>query len=130
MKIGSSDPGVTRSASDLGRFGMGMKTASFSLGKQLLVISKQKDEINNAEWNLEYVENEDKWEILIHSDEKIDTYIKSKTDKIEFQNWDEGTLISLSMLDKLIDENNMQKSKVKFYKTVEKVKKHLANICK
>lgn len=109
MKIGSSDPGVTRSASDLGRFGMGMKTASFSLGKQLLVISKQKDEINNAEWNLEYVENEDKWEILIHSDEKIDTYIKSKTDKIEFQNWDEGTLISLSMLDKLIDENNMQK---------------------
>lgn len=126
MKIGSSDPGVTRSASDLGRFGMGMKTASFSLGKQLLVITKQKDEINNAEWNLEYVENEDKWEILIHSDEKIDTYIKSKTDKIEFQNWDEGTLISLSMLDKLIDENNMQKSKVKFYKTVEKVKKHLA----
>lgn len=128
MKIGSSDPGVTRSASDLGRFGMGMKTASFSLGKQLLVITKQKDEINNAEWNLEYVENEDKWEILIHSDEKIDTYIKSKTDKIEFQNWDEGTLISLSMLDKLIDENNMQKSKVKFYKTVEKVKKHLAMI--
>ena len=34
--------GVTRSASDLGRFGMGMKTASFSLGKQLLVITKQK----------------------------------------------------------------------------------------
>lgn len=32
------------------------------------------------------------------------------------------------MLDKLIDENNMQKSKVKFYKTVEKVKKHLAMI--
>ena len=56
------------------------------------------------------MENEDKWEILIHSDEKIDTYIKSKTDKIEFQNWDEGTLISLSMLDKLIDENNMQKN--------------------
>lgn len=42
MKIGSSDPGITRSASDLGRFGMGMKTASFSLGKQLLVITKQK----------------------------------------------------------------------------------------
>ena len=119
MKIGSSDPGVTRSASDLGRFGMGMKTASFSLGKQLLVISKQKDEINNAEWNLEYVENEDKWEILIHSDEKIDTYIKSKTDKIEFQNWDEGTLISLSMLDKLIDENNMQKSKATLPVSIE-----------
>lgn len=85
MKIGSSDPRVTRGASDLGRFGMGMKTASFSLGKQILVITKQKDEINNAEWNLEYVENEDKWEILIHSDEKIDTYIKSKTDKIDFK---------------------------------------------
>lgn len=128
MKIGSSDPGVARSSNDLGRFGMGMKTASFSLGKQLLVITKQHREINNAEWNLEYVGNEDKWEILLHSDDVISTYIESINDKVDFGDWEEGTLVVLSMLDKLIDENNIQKSKVKFYKTIEKIKTHLAMI--
>ena len=34
MSIGSSDPMDERSIYDLGRFGMGMKTASFSLGKK------------------------------------------------------------------------------------------------
>ena len=33
MEIGSADPAVMRASEDLGRFGMGMKTASFSIGK-------------------------------------------------------------------------------------------------
>ena len=33
MRIGSSDPSKIRNKNDLGRFGMGMKTAAFSLGK-------------------------------------------------------------------------------------------------
>lgn len=35
MRIGSSDPSKQRDDTDLGRFGMGMKTAAFSLGKRL-----------------------------------------------------------------------------------------------
>lgn len=34
MRIGSSDPSKIRDEGDLGRFGMGMKTAAFSLGKK------------------------------------------------------------------------------------------------
>ena len=128
MKIGSADPEVVRNADEMGRFGMGMKMASFSLGKQLIVITKQENETNNAEWNLEYVEKEDKWEILLHSNETINAIIESLKEKIDFYNWDEGTLIVLSKLDKLIDENNMQKSKAKFYKTIKKIKTHLAMV--
>ena len=40
MRIGSSDPGKIRDEDDLGRFGMGMKTAAFSLGKKLTVVTK------------------------------------------------------------------------------------------
>lgn len=36
MRIGSSDPNQVRDERDLGRFGMGMKTAAFSLGKKLI----------------------------------------------------------------------------------------------
>lgn len=42
MKIGSADPSMVRNNDDLGRFGMGMKTAAFSLGKKLSVFSKRR----------------------------------------------------------------------------------------
>jgi HSP90 family molecular chaperone len=46
MKIGSKNPIDQRSNDDLGRFGMGLKTAAFSLCKRLTVGSKlsSKDE--------------------------------------------------------------------------------------
>ena len=65
MSIGSSDPLDLRSIHDLGRFGMGMKTASFSLGKKLTVLSKCSSDLHNACWDLDYVRQEDKWQILI-----------------------------------------------------------------
>lgn len=41
MEIGSADPNEMRPSEDLGRFGLGMKTAAFSMAKNLLVISKK-----------------------------------------------------------------------------------------
>lgn len=128
MKIGSADPGEIRNSDDLGRFGMGMKTASFSIGKQLLVISRQDGVECNAEWNLEHVEKTDKWEILLHSADKIEKFIEGIKDKINVEEWNDGTLITLSILDKLIDDNNLNKSKGKFYKIIKKIKIHLAMI--
>ena len=60
MKIGSSDPNKERAENDLGRFGMGMKTAAFSLAQKLLVISKQDGICAHAAWDLEYVDKTDK----------------------------------------------------------------------
>lgn len=45
MRIGSSDPSKIRAKDDLGRFGMGMKTAAFSLGKKLTVATVYKGNI-------------------------------------------------------------------------------------
>lgn len=41
MRLGAKDPEAERNKSDLGRFGLGLKTASFSQGKKLTVISKK-----------------------------------------------------------------------------------------
>lgn len=128
MKIGSADPADIRMQSDLGRFGMGMKTASFSIGKKLLVISKQRGNITNAEWDLEHVESTDKWEVIIHSNDEIISYLDEVKTFINFDEYDNGTIISLSVLDKLIDENNIDKSKKKFYKTIKNIRIHLAMI--
>ena len=42
MTPGSKDPEEIRNENDLGRFGMGLKTASFSQCKRLTVITKKK----------------------------------------------------------------------------------------
>lgn len=128
MKIGCADPSILRQKNDLGRFGMGMKTASFSIGKKLLVISKKDFVSTNAEWNLEYVTNKNKWEILLHSREEESEIVNSIKEQVEFSQWKNGTTVILSMLDRLIDNNNLSKSKAKFYKTIKKIKAHLAMI--
>ena len=58
MKIGSADPSEKRMSDDLGRFGMGMKTAAFSMGKRLRVITKKENKISTACWELDYIENQ------------------------------------------------------------------------
>ena len=51
---------------DLGKFGMGMKTASTSQAKSLIVLSKSRSsgKISAFNWDLDYVQKSKKWTIL------------------------------------------------------------------
>ena len=56
MRPGSKNPLDDRSNKDLGSFGLGLKTASFSQCRKLTVISKkQNDETNFWTWDLDFV---------------------------------------------------------------------------
>lgn len=121
MSIGSSDPLNDRSIHDLGRFGMGMKTASFSLGKKNTVISKSNNEISNACWDLDYVRQSDKWEILIN--DSSDAFIGELSDTIS--QYSCGTIVCISNVDKLISSDSSAEKK-KFYKMIDNVKSHLS----
>ncbi len=55
MRFGSIDPRQVRAENDLGRFGLGMKTASISQCRLFTVVSKQNDKINICEWDLDYL---------------------------------------------------------------------------
>ena len=55
MKPASANPLAERSPDDLGRFGWGMKSASFSQCKKLTVISNKNGILSGAEWNLDDV---------------------------------------------------------------------------
>lgn len=121
MSIGSSDPLNDRSIHDLGRFGMGMKTASFSLGRKLTVVSKSNNEVSNACWDLDYVRQSDKWEILVN--DSSDNLIQELTGNV-FE-YSCGTIICISNIDKLIASDSPAEKK-KFYKMIESVKAHLS----
>jgi hypothetical protein len=64
MRYGS-DPNIVRNADDLGRFGLGMKTASMSQCRRLTVISSVNGVISSCRWDLDKVIETDDWTLLI-----------------------------------------------------------------
>lgn len=71
MKLAAKDPSLERDKNDLGRFGSGMKTASFSQARKLIVISKKKgSKICGAYWDIDEIESSDSWEVLMGLSER------------------------------------------------------------
>lgn len=117
MRIGSSDPDKIRDENDLGRFGMGMKTAAFSLGKKLTVITKTDSVISNACWDLDQIPKIG-WNLIIRDENEIL--------ELSSQINEQGTIVLIENLDRIFDVDDEKKSKRKFYKTADKTEKHLA----
>lgn len=69
MRHGTIHPRNKRSSDDLGRFGMGLKTASFSQCRQLIVISRKNGELAGAMWDLDTIDDE--WSIGLLSEDEI-----------------------------------------------------------
>lgn len=72
MRLGSKDPDEERNKKDLGRFGLGLKTASFSQCKRLTVITKKNNKINARTWDLDIIEKENEWYLLTPSQKEIE----------------------------------------------------------
>lgn len=65
MRAGSRNPLDVRDKDDLGRFGLGLKTASFSQCRRLTVVTRKAGVTSAAIWDLDHVAATDRWEILI-----------------------------------------------------------------
>lgn len=65
MTLGAKSPLDERAADDLGRFGMGLKTASFSQCRRLTVASKREGEsISCLRWDLDALASSDGWNMF------------------------------------------------------------------
>lgn len=71
MRHGTNNPRQHRSLRDLGRFGLGLKTASFSQCRSLTVASKHGGFICGAEWNLDDIDEADDWVLNILDEAEI-----------------------------------------------------------
>lgn len=89
MRYGSSSSEEQRKTDDLGRFGLGMKSASMSMCRKLTVASKFHGEIHAYTWDYDYIKKREEWITQEHDDEEIKTlpYI----DNLEKQK--QGTLV-------------------------------------
>ncbi|MBF0185834.1 MAG: ATP-binding protein [Magnetococcales bacterium] len=61
MRFGSRDPRESRSDGDLGRFGLGMKTASLSQCRRMTVVSLRGGELAIRAWDLDECESRRTW---------------------------------------------------------------------
>ena len=61
MRPGSKSPLEQRTRTDLGRFGLGLKTASFSQCRRLTVLTRKHGMTSCAVWDLDTVAERDKW---------------------------------------------------------------------
>ena len=72
MKIGCKDPSQERREDDLGRFGSGMKTASFSQARRLTVVTKKSNGvIAAAVWDIDHIEESNSWQLEVLDEEEI-----------------------------------------------------------
>lgn len=72
MQIGCKDPDETREKGDLGRFGSGMKTASFSQARQLTVITrKQGGPVVAARWDIDKIEETNSWCLEVFEGDEV-----------------------------------------------------------
>ncbi len=75
MRLATKNPSEIRDDKDLGRFGLGLKTASFSQCKKLTVISKKEGVISAKQWDLDFISRENKWKLITPKISKFNDYI-------------------------------------------------------
>lgn len=71
MKYGSKSPTDIRSTIDMGRFGLGLKTASLSQCRCLTVVSKKDNQISGCRWDLDYVISKGSWALQVFDTEDL-----------------------------------------------------------
>lgn len=120
MTPGSKDPKDEREEHDMGRFGLGLKTASFSQCKALTVITRKKDySVINRCWDLDFVNETGKWNLL--------DYLSNESFKEPLEELESGTTVLWEKLDRLVGNANPnnESSRRVFLQEFERVEDHL-----
>jgi len=119
MRPGSMNPLQSRNRRDLGRFGLGLKTASFSQCRELTVITKKNGEMSGCCWDLDYVSKTDDWLLKKLDPDKINNFP-------EFSMLgDSGTLVLWRNIDRVIDHTVTDNTEKNLYEKMDEVRKHL-----
>jgi Histidine kinase-, DNA gyrase B-, and HSP90-like ATPase len=122
MRPGSQSPSQQRDTGDLGRFGLGLKTASFSQCRRLTVASRSlSSEIVIRRWDLDYVNQVDRWQLLHSAAPGSDIKL------VDLKDMEQGTIVLWELLDRIVGEAkvNDQKAQDDFLESVEEVENHL-----
>lgn len=114
MRLATQNPLLERSIIDLGRFGLGLKTASFSQCKKLTVASKKNHILNIKQWNLDYISKKNEWLLLTPDITSFEHISLFRT----LQGSENGTIVIWEELDRFQANN--------FANLIDSLRKHLS----
>lgn len=99
MRYGSKSSLDERDRTDLGRFGLGLKTASLSQCRSLTVISKQNTRVEGRKWDLDSVYTSGEWSLIVLDESDIKSIPQYK----QLESFSHGTLIIWEKLDRMLE---------------------------
>lgn len=104
MRYGSTSSEDIRKEDDLGRFGLGLKSASLSQCRILTVVSYWKGDITAYTWDYNYIQEKKQWYVLFLKKEEIE-----KLPYVDiFKQQKKGTLVIWQDFDNLSKSNDGQ----------------------
>jgi hypothetical protein len=97
MRHGSNNPTDVREPGDLGRFGLGLKTASLSQCRKLTVVSRKDNVTSARRWDLDVVQQSGRWLVVVPELKELEALPMFSG----LQSLDSGTLVVWQDLDRL-----------------------------
>lgn len=123
MRPGSKNPSEIRGARELGRFGLGLKTASFSQARKLSLISKKQGSIPVYwTWDLDFVKQTGSWDLI--------KYVPNDSYLVEISKMQSGTIVIWNDIDRVVKDSRVgdKNSLDRFLITMENVKSHISMV--
>ena len=119
MRPGTKNPLESRDENDLGRFGLGLKTASFSQCRKLTVVSSQENYRVATVWDLDYVAQTEDWSLQVLDNNELSTLYK--IDKLKR----DGTMVIWEKTDRIVDNSVSEANEDVVYEKIENLQNHL-----
>jgi hypothetical protein len=128
MRFGSISPAIERSKDDLGRFGLGMKTASFSQCRHLTVLSKKDGVTTCCEWNLDLISNnnDNRWmlQVLSNADLAEKKHLSSLANDF-LKKRESGTIVLWEKIDRIDKQISEVQQETYLNSLIEATQHHL-----
>lgn len=125
MRLGSQSPMEQRESHDLGRFGLGLKTASFSQCRRVTVRSRTSSTSSATRcWDLDHLAKVNEWQLLRSADAAAEVFF-SRLEKLRH-----GTTVLWQKIDRITAgfETDNERHQQLFLHNAEEVRRHLAMV--
>lgn len=125
MRPGSRNPLESRHADDLGRYGLGLKTASFSQCRRVAVRSKTNEAPEATRcWDLNFVAKRNKWLLLRDAGASTEPHFA------RLKTLPHGTTVVWEEMDRIVRNHHVDNENHKrfFHSRIEVVEQHLAMV--
>ncbi len=118
MRYGSTASELSRELDDLGRFGLGLKSASLSQCRVLTVVSIKDGKISGFKWDYNLIQQQKQWLVVEYSQDEINTLPYAT----ELNAQKKGTLVIWQDFDVLAKSSDGQ-----VYETLNELKETVSN---